>query len=234
MYLRNICDCDHQERDLPRIARGLADQAVYHVINRGNAKQVVFTCTRDYESFVNLLCQAKQRHPLKLLAYCVMPNHFHLIVQPEHGPDLSRFMQWLLTSHVRQHHHRYETSGHVWQGRFKSFLIQEDSHLLVAMRYVERNPVRARLVNSAVAWRWSSHRESICREKRRLVDASPISLPKDWMEYVDQPLTNAELEDVRRSVNRQAPYGSSDWRTRMCNRHGLESTLRRGCPKKRM
>lgn len=217
---------------MPRIARGLADHAVYHVINRGNAKQVVFTHANDYDSFLKLLCQAKQRHPLDLFAYCVMPNHFHLIVRPAHGLDLSRFMQWLLTSHVRRHHRRYETSGHVWQGRFKSFLIQEDSHLLVAMRYVERNPVRAGLVSSASDWRWSSHRESVGQEKRQLIDASPMPLPREWMDYVDQPLTNAELEDVRRSVNRQAPYGASDWRVQMCSRHGLQSTLRRGRPKK--
>jgi putative transposase len=217
---------------MPRIARGLADRAAYHVINRGNAKQVVFTCANDYDSFLKLLCQAKQRHPLDLLAYCIMPNHFHLIVRPGHGPDLSRFMQWLLTSHVRRHHRRHETSGHVWQGRFKSFLIQDDNHLLIAMRYVERNPVRAGLVNSAVDWRWSSHRESIGQEKRQLVDAGPMSLPRDWTNYVDQPLTNTELEDIRRSVNRQAPYGSSDWRAEVCSKYGLQSTLRRGRPKK--
>ena len=217
---------------IPRIARGIADLAAYHVINRGNAKQVVFPFANDYDSFLKLLCKAKERYPLDLFAYCVMPNHFHLIVRPVRGPDLSRFMQWLLTSHVRRHHHRYETSGHIWQGRFKSFLIQEDSHLLVAMRYVERNPVRARLVNSAADWRWSSHREATGQEKRHLVDASPISLPNDWMEYVNQPLTNSDLEDVRRSVNRQAPYGSSDWCTEMCKKHRLQSTLRRGRPKK--
>ncbi|MBU1050255.1 transposase [Candidatus Bipolaricaulota bacterium] len=218
---------------MPRIARGIADYAAYHVINRGNAKQVVFTRANDYDSFLELLCQAKERHPLDLFAYCVMPNHFHLIVRPVHGPDLSRFMQWLLTSHVRRHHRRYETTGHVWQGRFKSFLIQEDSHLLVAMRYVERNPVRGGLVSSAADWRWSSHRESIGQEKKQLVDASPISLPSDWSQYVNQPLTDAELEDVRRSVNRQAPYGSSEWRVQICNRYGLQSTVRRGRPKKR-
>jgi len=217
---------------MPRIARGLVDHAVYHVLNRGNAREVVFAQASDYDSFLRLLCRAKQRHPLDLFAYCLMPNHFHLIVRPICGSDLSRFMQWLLTSHVRQHHQKNGTSGHVWQGRFKSFLIQEDSHLLVAMRYVERNPVRAKLVNSAADWTWSSHRESIGVDKRQRIEVSPVSLPSDWTDYVDQPLMDAELESIRRSVNRQAPYGSSDWRVHVCQRYGLQSTIHRGRPRK--
>ena len=217
---------------MPRIERGLVDRAIYHVLNRGNAKQVVFTQTRDYDSFLKLLCQAKQRHPLDLLAYCLMPNHFHLIVRPTRGSDLSRFMQWLLTSHVRQHHRRNGTSGHIWQGRYKSFLIQEDRHLLVAMRYVERNPVRARLVKSAADWTWSSHRESSGLNERRRTEACPVTLTSDWPNYVDQPLMDAELEDIRRSVNQQAPFGSSDWRVHVCQEHGLQSTIRRGRPRK--
>src|SRR5205085_655128 len=88
----------------------------------------------------------------------LMPNHYHLVVQPAAEGDLSRWMHWLQNTHVRRYHQHYHSSGHVWQGRFKSFPLQEDEHLLTVLRYVERNPVRAKLVRLAERWRWSSAR----------------------------------------------------------------------------
>ena len=91
-------------------------------------------------------------------AYCLMPNHFHLVLRPRADGDLSRFMQWLLTSHVRRYHRHYHSSGHVWQGRFKAVPIQDDEHLLTVLAYVEANPLRARLVPKGTDWLWSSLR----------------------------------------------------------------------------
>jgi len=136
-----------------------------------------------------------------------MPNHFHFVVQPIRGGNLSKFMHWLLTSHARRYHNRQGANGHVWQGRYKSFLIKEDDHLLMVMRYVERNPVRAGLVTNATDWPWSSHRESVGTKARDLLDDGPIDLPDGWASYVDMPLIESELARLRRSVRRQAPYG---------------------------
>ena len=218
---------------MPRIERGLVDGGVYHVLNRGNARQTVFNDGIDYRTFVSLVKEGKSRHAVSIFAYCLMPNHFHLVVQPEHGEELSRFMQWLLTSHVRRYHQRRGTSGHVWQGRYKSFLIQRDAHLLVVIRYVERNPVRAGLVDSAADWRWSSHRARIGEARLGIIDPCPVDLPGDWTEYVNRPLSGSELGSVRRSVNRQAPYGSAGWQSDVSSRYGLQATLRpRGRPRK--
>jgi len=172
---------------MPRTARGLVDNEIYHVLNRGNAKQVVFDCDTDYVQFVKLLRHAKIRYPISILGYCLMPNHFHLIVQPTRGELLSQFMQWLLTSHVRRHHQRKGTSGHVWQGRYKSLRIQDDEQLLMVMRYVERNPLRAGLVEHAADWAWSSHQETLGVQSRSLLDKLPIELPAAWSQYVDTP-----------------------------------------------
>ena len=87
---------------MPRIARGLSDGLIYHVINRGNGKQQVFHKEGDYRAFLDLMQEGKESYGLKLLAYCLMPNHFHLLVRPEKGEELSRWMQWLMTSHVRR------------------------------------------------------------------------------------------------------------------------------------
>jgi putative transposase len=218
---------------MPRIVRGLGDEVVYHVINRGNGRQEVFHKEGDYEAFMELMKEAKGRYPVKLYGYCLMPNHFHMAVRPQRGEGLSKWMQWLMTSHVRRYHRHYESSGHVWQGRYKSFMIQEDSHLLMALRYIEGNPVRAKIVESARQWRWSSHKETVGEEGRDLTDKAPIELPKEWTRYVDEPFGESELDRLRLSVNRQTPFGEATWQMKICEVFGLKSTMvKRGRPKK--
>ncbi len=218
---------------MPRIPRGLTKGFYYHVINRGNDKKAVFRKAYDYSAFLDLMLKAKERDPVKLIAYCLMPNHFHLVLSPGEEKSLSAWMQWLMTSHVRRYHRHHESSGHVWQGRFKSFPIQNDGHMLVVMRYVEGNPVRAGLTLSARDWKWSSHRENTGDTPRILTDEIPLVLPERWTAYVDQPWSGKDLEKIRESVIRQAPFGSSQWQSRMGAKLGLESTIRpRGRPKK--
>ena len=217
---------------MPRVARGLADGLIYHIINRGNGRQQVFHKDQDYLAFVELLKGALQRFPVSLYAFCLIPNHFHLLVAPEAAEDLSKLMQWLMTSHVRRYHQHYRTSGHIWQGRFKSFIVQDDSHLLTVVRYIEGNAVRAGLVPSSIQWKWSSHYERV-GGVREILSGLPIALPDDWTKYVDEPQTDSELEKLRRSVNRQTPYGGEEWQIRISNKLGLAATMNpRGRPRK--
>lgn len=219
---------------MPRIARGLGDCCVYHVLNRGNDQGEVFHGSGDYEAFLEIIKEAKDRYNVRMLAYCLMPNHFHMAVVPERGEHLSKWMQWIMTSHVRKYHQYYGSSGHIWQGRYKSFMVQNDRHLLTVLRYIEGNPLRAQIVDSAKAWRWSSHRENAGITKKVLVNELPLELPREWSNYVDEPLTEGEMERLRKSVNRQAPYGESVWQGKICAAFGLESTIRRrGRPRKR-
>jgi len=192
---------------MPRVARSLVDNEIYHVLNRGNARQVVFSGDTDYIQFIKLLRLAKAQYPVSILGYCLMPNHFHLIVRPSQADMLSHFMRWLMTSHVRRHHQRKSTSGHVWQGRYRSFRIKADEHLLMVMRYVERNPVRASLVEYAVDWPWSSHREALGVQESRLLDKPPIDLPDAWGTYVNSPLDGGDLDRIRFLIRCQAPRG---------------------------
>jgi putative transposase len=210
---------------MPRIARGLVDGFIYHVINRGNGRHEVFHKDQDYRSFIKLMIEAQSRKLLKVLAYCVMPNHFHMLLMPSKGVELSKWMQWLMTSHVRRYHRHYKSSGHVWQGRFKSFIVQKDDHLLTVIRYIERNPVRAGLVRTAKDWSWSSYRGRCASNPALLLSELPIELPMNWQEYVDTPLTDKELEKMRRSVNRQSPYGNPEWQKQICLKFGLMNTL---------
>ncbi len=219
---------------MPRPARISLADGCCHVLNRGNGRAEVFHKDEDYEAFLRLLGEACERLPMRVLAYCLMPNHFHLALQPFGESDLSRWMQWLTTAHVRRYHRHYDSSGHVWQGRYKSFPIEADDHLYIVLRYIERNPLRAGLVQRSQDWPWSSLRWWRRRVRPAYLSEGPMERPSDWVRRVNRPETDAELEAVRKSVNRGAPFGTKAWQTRTANRLGLQSTLHpRGRPAKR-
>jgi len=186
----------------------------------------VFHKDGDYQAFVDLIGGACDRIPMRVLAYCAMPNHFHLVLWPFGDGDLGRWMQWQMTSHVRRYHRHYGGSGHVWQGRFKAFPIQQDNHLLAVLRYVERNPLRANLVDRAEDWPWSSlHLRRAKRRPEFLVEC-PVDRPRNWLYLVNRPETEVELAAMRHSVQRGTPWGSQAWVRQTTKRLGLESTLR--------
>jgi putative transposase len=174
---------------------------------------------------------------MPILAYCVMPNHWHLVLRPKRDGDLSRFVGWLTLTHTQRwhaHHHDAGT-GHLYQGRFKSFPVEEDDHLLVLCRYVERNARRAGLVRRAEQWRWGSlwRRESGDEAARSLLSDWPVARPRNWLTWVNEPQTSAELADLCQSVSRGRPFGGEAWMAKVSRRLGLEATLRpRGRPAK--
>jgi len=185
----------------------------------------------DYMAFVKLLAGMKAGYEIGLLAYCLMPNHFHLVMQAGATGAVSEALQWIQTSYVSRFRVKYGSTGHILQGRFKSFPVQRDSHLLAVLRYVERNPVRANLVGKATDWPWSSARWR--GRSNHWLDESPVPLGDDWRGYVDAPQTSAEVAALRRSVSRGAPFGSPLWQHATAEVLGLESTLRpRGRPRK--
>jgi putative transposase len=218
---------------MPRTARASAANVVYHVLNRGNNRAPVFHKPADYDAFIKLLDEARQRVPVRILGLCLMPNHFHLILHPRGDGDLSRFMQWLLTSHVRRYHRHHGGSGHVWQGRFKAFPIQRDRHFLIALRYVERNPLRAKLVKKHAAdWPYSSAAMRTPDTRPHWLDDAPVDLPRNWLTLVDQPQTAAEEESLRTSLARNAPFGDPKWQRKTAAKLGLEQSINpRGRPR---
>ncbi len=218
---------------MPRTLRASRGGVCYHVLNRGNAGARVFHQDADYEGFVELIAAANRRLFLRVLAYCLMPNHFHLVLWPRLDGDLSRWMQWLMTAHVRRHHRVHGSSGHLWQGRFNAFAIEHDAHLVAVLRYVERNPVRANLVSRAEDWRWSSLRWWRSAGRPDFLADGPVPRPDDWPRHVDEPEERPELEALRTSVVRGRPFGGERWAQRTATRLGVESTLRpRGRPRK--
>jgi putative transposase len=218
-------------RPIPRSARSSQGGYCYHVLNRGNGKRTVFHKDGDFAAFSKLLVQAAERVRIRLLAYCLLPNHFHLALWPYQNGDLSSYMGWLLTAHVRRYHQHYHSTGHVWQGRFRAFPIQEDAHLLTVLRYIERNPVRAASVERADGWRWSSAAPR--QVGMPVLNAGPVPRPEGWLDYVNTPQTEAEVESLRECIRRRRPFGAASWMEMTARRLGLEASLRpRGRPKK--
>ena len=210
---------------MPRPPRQIFAGHYYHVLNRANRKAEVFHESADYSAFIQLMAKAQEHVQLPLLAACLMPNHVHLVVQPSADGDVARWMQWLFTTHARHYHAKYQTTGHVWQGRYKHCAVQNDHYLITLLRYVERNAMRASLVARAEDWRWGSLNWRLRRATHLELTAPPMKLPNWWVDFVNQPQTAAEVEDIRTSVNRQRPYGDASWIVSQARMAGLEQTL---------
>ena len=223
---------------MPRQARSAPGGLVYHVINRVNGRGRLFGKEADYAAFEKVMAEALARTPTRVLGWCLMPNHWHLVVWPKEDGELSAFVRWLTHTHSqRWHAHRHSAGrGHVYQGRFKSFPIERDEHLLAVLRYVERNALRAKLVKRAQDWRWASLwvRQHGPAELRQLLSPWPMETPGDWVDRVNIAHTADELEALRRAVARSSPYGSPRWVQQTAKKLNLQWTLRpRGRPRVR-
>jgi putative transposase len=211
---------------MPRTSRATVGGQCYHLINRGNNRARIFHETADYAAFIALMREASDRFDLPILAACLMPNHLHLVVQPKLDGDLARWTHWLFTTHVSRYHRKHKSSGRVWQGRFKAFVIEQDDHLLTVLRYVERNSLRAGLVDRAEHWLWGSLRWRDLPSAPIQLQTPPVVLPEKWIDYVNEPQTNTELEAIRTSVNRQRPFGTPAWVERKVLELGLVQSVR--------
>jgi putative transposase len=234
---------------MPRTARPIRPGVVYHVLNRGNAGGDLFGKPADFDAFLRVLAEALERQalarrPVDLLAYCLMHNHWHLVLRPRRGPGddpeadatpsaLSQMMAWLGVTHVRRHHehHRTRGGGHLYQGRFKSFPVQNDRHLLLVCRYSEANPLRAGMVRRAQDWPYSSVHWSAGlagEDEPPPVPLAPwpVERPRDWLACLNEPLGPSQLDRLRTSARRGRPFGDDAWTRRTAQRLGLEHTLR--------
>jgi putative transposase len=212
---------------------------VFHVLNRANARARIFGKEGDYAAFERVMFETLKRMPMRILGYLIMPNHWHMVLWPEHDGELGAFMQRLTTTHVRRWHLHRKTvgCGHLYQGTYKSFPIEADEHLLTVLAYVERNALRAELVERAEDWRWSSlwrwqHPE--VTEDVPALAAWPVDRPRQWLHQVNRPQAKGELESLQTAVRRGRPFGSETWQAMTAKTLGLESTFNpRGRPRKR-
>ena len=219
---------------MPRRRRVSTAGLVFHVMNRSAKRARLFQSDQDYETFERVLSAALERDDVALFAYCIMPNHWHLLLSPREDGGLSRFMHWLTTTHARrwQIYRKVEGQGAVYQGRFKAAAVSSDDHFLRVCRYVERNALRAALVERAEDWRWSSlSRIEECDRPRISTADWPVPRPANWASVVNEAQTEAELEAIRTAVRMNQPIGSNEWKDTTAVALGLRSH-RRGRPRK--
>jgi len=206
---------------------------------------MIFKKQDDFAAFERVLAEAVARSAgdVRILAYCVMGNHWHLVVRTTRNGALSPFMQWITLTHTQRYRvaHGSVGDGPLYQGRFKSFLIEQDNHFLTVARYVERNAARAGLVERAEDWRWCSLWRS--RLGHAVQDEDPpLTLtawpvtggrPRQWLRTVNTPLNQSELQAMRQAAQRGSPHGNNAWRERVVQQFGLQGTLRQpGRPKR--
>ena len=223
---------------MPRPPRADEGGGLYHALNRGNARAAIFRKDADYEAFERILGEGLERYAVGLFALQLMPNHWHMVLRPNQDGEMSRFLRWVTATHTMRYHAHYHSSGegHVYQGRFKSFPIQDDGHFLTVCRYVERNALRAALVKRAELWRWGSLWRWLqtTEPAPRLLSSWPVPRLPGWVARVNEPLTDRELAAIRKSTQRGSPLGDPSWIESSAQRLGLESTLRpRGRPQVR-
>ena len=216
---------------MPRITRIDIGGEIYHILNRANARVQIFDNDQDYQIFESILAQAVEKFDMRLLAYCIMPNHWHLVLCPKRDGELARFMGWLSNTHTRRWHASKSTigEGHLYQGRYKSFICQKDDYFLTLVRYVERNAKKADLRRLAEDWQWSSlyRREKGSAEQKNILSEWPIDIPNDYLLLVNQDQDINEEETIESSIVKSNPYGDIDWVKKVVKDFGLEQTLRR-------
>ena len=201
---------------MPRRQRITPGGFVYHVMNRAAGRLILFENDIDYMAFESLMAQAQRHHPIRIIVYCLMRNHWHLLLWPDSDGAIRNFIHKLCTEHGRRWRRSHDSIGRgaVYQGRYRTSAIQNSRHLFTVWRYIERNPLRAGLVERADAWPWSSLSASVVRHRPQLTE-SPISKPENWVQLVNQPQTVGELRAVRDALREGAPFGESHWMKRM-------------------
>ena len=204
-------------------------------MNRGVRRMQLFDRPGDYRLFLDLFRETQRRIPIRCLAYCVMPNHFHFVLWPREDGEMSEFMFRFTTTHSKRWHmaHGSNGTGAVYQGRFKSIPVCADDYFLRLCRYVERNPVRAGLALKCEDWPWSSAGQLEGHGGRLLLSAWPVDRPTNWSRILNDVENPAETDGIRAAVRRNAPFGPAAWQTRLASRLEINHSLSRiGRPRK--
>lgn len=214
-----------------RIAKG---NFVYHALNRANGRLNIFKKPQDFEAFESILADGIARYGMRLCGYCIMSNHWHLVLWPRQDGDLTNFMRWVTVTHTQRWHAAHGTSGigHLYQGRFKSFPVQSSWQYLSVMQYVEANPLRAGIVHRPEQWLWSSLAIRCGVKKDIPLDNGPEHLPENWTQVVQAAKDDTQRETIQHCIKRGCPYGDKQWNDQTSEILGLQATQHpRGRPK---
>ena len=207
---------------------------IYHALNRGNAKHDIFFKDEDFEAFERIVAEALEKFSVDLIAYQWMKNHWHMVVSPQVDGGMGAFIGWITLTHTQRYHAYHGTAGcgHVYQGRFRSFPVQDDEHFHTVCRYVERNALTAKIVKRAENYRWGSLHNWLGGDSPIELATWPVRRLPRWADRVNEALTEKEFKMLDQCVKRGRPFGDEKWTTKTVKKYGLESTVNpRGRPK---
>jgi putative transposase len=220
---------------MPRPLRADFAGAIYHALNRGNARNNIFFKDGDYEAFERVVGEGLEKYPVDLIAYQWMSNHWHMVLSPLEDKAMSAFLGWVTMTHTQRYHAHNKTTGygHVYQGRFKSFPVQDDDHFHTVCRYVERNALTAKIVERAEDYRWGSLWNWCGGDSVVKLSSWPVKRLPRWIDRVNEPVKKKEKDALLNCIKRGCPFGTEQWVTDTAKDQGLELTLRpRGRPRK--
>lgn len=228
---------------MPRKARILVPETPHHIIQRGHNRQTVFVQDEDYQYYLENLVECKQEFNCRVYAWCLMTNHVHLILQPGNDTEgLSRLMKRLAGRQTRCVNRLERRTGSLWEGRFKSSPIETEAYLLACCRYIELNPVRARMVASPEDYPWSSYRMKTGLQAPRGLDFDRCYLglgstqqqrESRYKAWVQADVSGSELRHIRESLQYGHPTGGDRFRNEIEEKLGIRLALnKRGRPRK--
>jgi putative transposase len=192
---------------MARLARVIVPGLPHHITQRGNRRQPTFFCDEDYQCYLELMGQSCSAHQVEIWAYCLMPNHVHLIAVPQSADGLRRAIGEAHRRYTRMVNFRERWRGHLWQGRFASFVLDEP-YLLTAVRYVELNPVRAGLLSAPSRYRWSSAAAHVRRQDDALVRVAPLlKLAPRWRGFLARVIREEDIKLLRAHARTGRPLG---------------------------
>ena len=211
---------------MPRTARAAMGGGIYHVFNRGRNGKTLFRSSEDFQAFVELLIEGTSQASVEVFGFCLMPNYWHMILRPHGKTDLPKYMSWVANTHVKRYRARYPRSkGRVYQGRYESLPVQKGGDFIHLVAYIEAIPLRARLVQRAEDWAFSSLG---CEQKsaRQLLGAWPVDRPQRWKKSVNKPLDKSVRDRLELSLQRARPLGDDYWSARIAKKTNTEHKLR--------
>ena len=208
---------------MARIARVVAEGLPHHITQRGNRRQETFFSDEDYAAYIDLMAQWCRKYEVEIWAYCLMPNHIHLIAVPGKKENLRLAIGEAHRRYTRRINFREGWRGHLWQERFSSFVMDEH-YLLACTRYIENNPVRAKLVENPEQWRWSSAAAHISGQDDKLVKVEPLLslIMGDWRSFLTEAISSGEYDGIRKHEKTGRPLGDISFVSHLENLLGRE------------
>lgn len=214
---------------MPRQARRTPGGMVFHVLNRAVDRMPLFANSSDYNAFEQIIRESHLKSPIRILSYCLMPNHWHFVFWPDNDHDLGRFLHRLTTTHaIRWRLHRGSVGrGHIYQGRFKSFPVETEEYLYHVLRYTEGNALRAGLAPRAEDWPWGSLAVRLNPARSSAVPLSDWPVPRSgqWLAYVNEVIPTTQMNAIRTCIAHSRPYGSSNWAQQTAKELGIPGAI---------